>query len=184
MKALKYFSTLLPFLNLLPFLRLLPFLTLLPFFSQTLSGTVYMEAPRDFSPKVEVVGVFIENGDEILLLHTQNGKRHAGTWAIPGGKLEKGETAVQAAARETLEETGFAINPESLEKVQTVYIKVTEKDHFIYHMVKTTYKGSPESVKISWREHKGFTWIKPADALNMNLMPDEDPCIRIAYNLF
>lgn len=32
-------------------------------------------------------------------------------WEIPGGRIEPGEDAAQAAARETLEETGYAVGP-------------------------------------------------------------------------
>jgi 8-oxo-dGTP pyrophosphatase MutT (NUDIX family) len=46
------------------------------------------------------------DGDRILLI------RHTYTpgWQFPGGGVEPFETAEQAAARETLEETGYAVN--------------------------------------------------------------------------
>ena len=62
------------------------------------------------------VGVMILKDGKILL-----GKRNedrekassalngAGTWTMPGGKLEFGETFEQAAKRETLEETGIKL---------------------------------------------------------------------------
>ncbi len=44
-------------------------------------------------------------GDEVLFV--QRGKTFGhGTWALPGGKIEPGETAAEAALRELLEETG------------------------------------------------------------------------------
>lgn len=46
------------------------------------------------------------NGQTLLLRRGQNGD-HAGEWSLPGGKLEAGETAEEAALRETQEETGF-----------------------------------------------------------------------------
>jgi mutator protein MutT len=43
----------------------------------------------------------------VLLLRRAEGEDHAGVWALPGGKLKKGETAAEAAVREVMEETGY-----------------------------------------------------------------------------
>ncbi len=63
------------------------------------------------------LGVILLKDNKILL-----GKRHedpekassllngAGTWTMPGGKLEFGETFEQGARRETLEEIGIKLN--------------------------------------------------------------------------
>lgn len=155
---------------------------LMLFVGQTLSATIYLEPPENFKPKVEVAAVFIEDGDKILFLHRQDGKRHGNTWAIPGGKLERGETPIQAAIRETFEETGFDFSKQKVEWLKTVYIQFPGNDHFIYHIFKTRLEGySPTDVKISSKEHKGFTWVTPQDSLKMELMPDEAPCIKLVY---
>jgi 8-oxo-dGTP diphosphatase len=50
-------------------------------------------------------GIVVLRGDEVLLI--KRGKPpYAGEWSIPGGKIEYGESAVEAALRELLEETG------------------------------------------------------------------------------
>ena len=52
---------------------------------------------------------YIDNGKELLMLH-RNKKHndvHAGKWIGVGGKLERGETPQECAAREILEETGL-----------------------------------------------------------------------------
>jgi len=41
-------------------------------------------------------------------------KDHAGQWALPGGRLEPGETATEAALRETDEEVGLRVSPENV----------------------------------------------------------------------
>lgn len=45
--------------------------------------------------------------DGRLLLGRRKGGFGAGTWGLPGGRLHKGETILQAAARELFEETGL-----------------------------------------------------------------------------
>ncbi|MEZ4280298.1 MAG: CoA pyrophosphatase [Myxococcota bacterium] len=40
--------------------------------------------------------------------------RHAHQWALPGGRLDAGETAIEAALRETEEEVGLRLSPSSV----------------------------------------------------------------------
>jgi 8-oxo-dGTP diphosphatase len=58
-------------------------------------------------PKVGV-GVFVVK-DGKFLMGKRFGAHGAGTWTIPGGHLEFGETPEETAERETLEETGVII---------------------------------------------------------------------------
>jgi 8-oxo-dGTP diphosphatase len=87
-------------------------------------------------PKVGVgVGVMILKEGKVLL-----GKRHedpekatsllkgAGTWTMPGGKLDFGETFEEAAKRETIEECGLKLNAL---KVVCLNQDMVENAHFI-----------------------------------------------------
>ena len=53
-----------------------------------------------------------------------------GTWTMPGGKLDFGESFEQASYRETLEETGVKIDKEKLELI-SVTNDIVEDAHFI-----------------------------------------------------
>lgn len=57
---------------------------------------------------------FVFRDDFLLMIEKKRGQG-AGKWNVPGGKLVPGETAAEAAIRETFEETG--IKPSAVERV-------------------------------------------------------------------
>lgn len=62
-------------------------------------------------PKLGAIAVLIHEGRTILV---QRGKDpNAGLWGFPGGHVELGETALEAAVRELREETGVIAKPKT-----------------------------------------------------------------------
>ena len=55
------------------------------------------------------VGVLIDAEQRFLLTSRPAGKVYAGHWEFPGGKLEPGETVLQALRRELHEELGITV---------------------------------------------------------------------------
>lgn len=78
----------------------------------------------------------IKIGCEIFLIHEGNillGKRKncygEGTWALPGGHLEHGETLLECAKRELKEEVGL----EGIElKLITIVDDIDERGHYLH----------------------------------------------------
>ena len=66
------------------------------------------------------VGVLIRPDGDFLLTSRPAGKVYEGYWEFPGGKLEAGETVVQALARELHEELGITIGLAEPWKVELV----------------------------------------------------------------
>jgi ADP-ribose pyrophosphatase len=68
--------------------------------------------PRNRDPErpVPAVGAIVFRDGAVLLV-TRGTEPGRGRWSVPGGAIELGETAEQAAARETLEETGVVVRP-------------------------------------------------------------------------
>jgi len=57
----------------------------------------------------------VAGGASFVLCRRSAGlSRHASQWALPGGRLDAGETAVEAALRETDEEIGVRLTPDSV----------------------------------------------------------------------
>ena len=59
-------------------------------------------------PIVGVGGVIVVDGKVVLI--KRKCEPGAGTWSLPGGAIEVGETAHAALAREILEETGLTVD--------------------------------------------------------------------------
>jgi len=60
--------------------------------------------------RVDCVGGIVLDGDGRLLLVLRGRAPSAGTWSVPGGRVETGESYVEATAREVLEETGVRVD--------------------------------------------------------------------------
>ena len=60
-------------------------------------------------PPVECAGAVVRDEAGRLLLVQRAHDPAAGRWSLPGGRIEPGESAARAAAREVAEETGLQI---------------------------------------------------------------------------
>lgn len=78
-------------------------------------------------------GLLIIKNNKILLCHPTNAKWE-GTYSIPKGHIENGETKIEAAIRETKEEIGIEIPIELIDKEEHV-IEYSDKFGKIYKKV-------------------------------------------------
>lgn len=59
--------------------------------------------------RIRVVAAVVERDGRYLLGLRPEGKRHAGMWEFPGGKIDPGEDAAEAARRELAEELSLVV---------------------------------------------------------------------------
>jgi ADP-ribose pyrophosphatase YjhB (NUDIX family) len=82
-------------------------------------------------PRVAVGAVVLDErdpDDPLVLLIKRAEPPNAGTWSLPGGKLELGESLASAVAREALEETGLDVQVGPLIDVFEI---VTAAHHYV-----------------------------------------------------
>ncbi len=65
--------------------------------------------PNATAERTEIAIAVVQRGGEFLIGQRPNGAALAGYWEFPGGKIDPGETAEEAAYRECLEETGLEV---------------------------------------------------------------------------
>ena len=140
---------------------------------------IYLEKPDQFSPRFTIVSCFVDHDGEFLLLHRQDHKPQGNTWGVPAGKVEKEEDKTEAMVREMREEIAVDAHPDNLRHFKELYVRYDDYD-FIYHIYHYPLPHKPD-LTINPAEHKAHTWVKPEEALTMNLIQDEDACISRFY---
>ena len=106
------------------------------------------------------VGVIVKTPQGIVLIQRQ-GSHGAGEWSFPGGHLEFGETIIECAARETLEEVG--VSTHSLR-----HLHFYTEDRFPGKQYITVYVvAETENTAKICEPHKAFAimFINPNDTL-------------------
>lgn len=84
---------------------------------------------REAIPSWYFVLVVVRKDDKFLLVHE---RKHEQKWYLPAGRIEPRETFIQAAYRETLEETGVPIKIEGILGLQhTPILDGTARVRFI-----------------------------------------------------
>ena len=124
-------------------------------------------APNSIVPSVTAVVV---QHRELLLIHKVDNNR----WALPGGAIDLGESSVQAAVRETQEETGIEIEILGLIGVYTDPRHVMRYDDGeVRQQFSLCFRGVPTggSLRPQPSETKAVRWVPFDDLPDLDIHP-------------
>lgn len=121
---------------------------------------------------IDVVAAVLQRSDGTFLLAQRPvGKVYAGYWEFPGGKIEQGESPLQALYRELDEELGISVTgayPWLLR--QFTYPHASVRLHFFRV---TTWHGEPHG-----RENQELSWQRLPELSVAPLLPANTPVLR------
>lgn len=132
------------------------------------------------SPQVAVGAIVFHEGQVLLVRRAHPPSE--GLWAIPGGRVNLGETLQEAAEREIKEETGLTIHAR-----QPVYtfdvIQHDEAGHVRFHYVivdlAADYVGGTLSAGDDAREVR---WFTPNEIETLPINPNTCELLKKVYN--
>lgn len=128
---------------------------------------------------MEVVCAVLRRDTELLLALRPEGKKLAGNWEFPGGKIEHGESSEEAVKRELVEELGCQV--EVLRKGPVVlhtYPWCVVRMHSLECVLAP---GSPEPHAL---EHDALAWVRPEELGSYALAPADVPLLPWVASLF
>ena len=123
-----------------------------------------MTAAQQF-PKLGASACVWKDGKVLLI---QRAKPPAGLWSLPGGRVEFGETALAAARRELLEESGV-----TAELTEFVGLYEIIRDKPLFHYAIACYCGfwvSGEACASG--DALAAAWVSPAELQDFDFAPN------------
>ncbi|XP_032144342.1 8-oxo-dGDP phosphatase NUDT18 [Sapajus apella] len=147
-----------------------------------------------------VLAVFLSEQDEVLLV--QEAKRECrGSWYLPAGRMEPGESIVEALQREVKEEAGLHCEPETLLSVEErgpSWVRFVFLARPTGGILKTSKEADAESLQAAWYPRTSLpTPLRAHDILHLVelaaqyrqqarhpiILPQELPCDLVCQRL-
>jgi ADP-ribose pyrophosphatase YjhB (NUDIX family) len=118
-------------------------------------GSIHYQNPKLV---LGAIPVWEEGGEVRLLLCRRAIEPRYGYWTLPAGFMENGETAAEAAARETAEEAGARV--ELLDAFSMISVPYVNQVHVFYRarLLDLEFKPGVESLEVALFEEAKLPW--------------------------
>ncbi|WP_292230686.1 (deoxy)nucleoside triphosphate pyrophosphohydrolase [Brevundimonas sp.] len=124
-------------------------------------------------PTVLVVAVALIDVDgRVLIAKRPEGKKLAGLWEFPGGKVEPGERPEAALIRELHEELGINVKEACLAP-----FVFASHAYDSFHLLMPLYLCRRWDGVVTAREHDALAWVKPNKLSDYPMPPADEPLV-------
>jgi mutator protein MutT len=114
--------------------------------------------------EVRVLAAVIRKDDRYLICKRPDHKRHGGLWEFPGGKIEDGETDLQAAVREMREELDVGVESVG----PALFARHDDGSVFRIEFMPVEICGRAREI-----EHSAHAWARADELLSYDLAPSD-----------
>jgi mutator protein MutT len=111
---------------------------------------------------IPVIAAVLERDGRFLVGQRPDHKRHGGLWEFPGGKVDPGESWLDAVRRELAEELAMDVVAQG-----RLLLSVRDQDSpFVIHFLEVAAAGDPTPL-----EHSAVGWFTPEEMGDLRLAP-------------
>lgn len=123
-------------------------------------------------------GIAVVRDNKILMVRRAEGDFLGGSFELPGGGVDKGETITEGAIREVKEETGLTVS-----KIVTTFAgfdySTDRKPHV--RQINFTVEVSPGEVTLDPKEHDDFIWVNASNLNDIKMSTNMRLCVQDAF---
>jgi len=126
------------------------------------------------------IGIVVHKDDNILLIKRSK-PPYAGSWSLPGGAQDLGETVYEGALREVLEETGIETHdPRLIDIVDSIHYDEDGKVLYHYTLIEVSCLYKAGQLK-ALDDASDARWVKPQDLTNYGLRKETIQIVNASY---
>src|SRR5262245_61173861 len=130
-----------------------------------------MARPKEVPTIRVVAGALFDAAGRVLIAQRPAGKHMAGRWEFPGGKIDAGESELEALRRELLEELGVRL--EHAERMLELAHDYPGRRVELCMWRVTAYRGEPRTL-----DGQALKWVDPADLGSEDLLEADRPIVQ------
>lgn len=128
------------------------------------------------------VGVAVFDADGRVLLVQRGRPPRAGTWGLPGGLIDLGESLAAAAAREVFEECAIEIDLGDLVAAFEPIVRDAEGKIEYHYVVLDYWAAHRRGEAVAQDDAAALAWVALADLAGYAVSRDTDAVIRQAHH--